>query len=185
MIILASSSPRRKQLLSKIISDFVVQTSDIDEEEQFLSSESLSYDLSKQKAYEVFRKNLNDIVIACDTVVVLNDVVYGKPKDEQDAYRMLKILSNRRHIVLSSYTIISKDFEFSRTIKSSVYFNELDDEKIRSYIASGSPMDKAGAYGCQDEEFNLIKKIDGSVDNVMGFPTESIRKTLKKLKVLE
>ena len=184
MIILASSSPRRKMLLSKIIPNFIIETSDIDEEETFLSSESLSYDLSKLKAYEVFHKHPHDVVIACDTVVIFNGIIFGKPKDEEDAFRMLKILSSNKHVVLSSYTIISKNFEVSKTIKSFVYFNKLDDDKIRRYIASGSPMDKAGSYGCQDKEFDLIKKIDGSVDNVMGFPTEAIKKTLKDFKVI-
>lgn len=93
---------------------------------------------------------------------------------------MLKNLSNNHHVVLTSYTIISKDYETNKTVKSVVYLNDLSEETIEKYIASGSPMDKAGAYGCQDEEFNLIKKIVGSFDNVMGLPTESITRDLKK-----
>lgn len=184
MIILASTSPRRKQLLKKIVDDFQIQGADIDENEDFLTPDFLSYDLARLKAYEVYRKFPNDVIIACDTIVVFNEEIYGKPKDKDDAYRMLKNLSNNHHIVLTSYTIISKNFEINRTIKSTVYLNELDEKTIEKYIATGSPMDKAGGYGCQDEQFNLVKKIVGSFDNVMGFPTESIARELKKFNII-
>ena len=184
MIILASSSPRRQQLLKKITSDFKICVSNIDENEPFLSSSTLSYDLPKLKAYEIYKNNPDDVVIACDTIVVFNNKVFGKPRDEKEAKEMLTSLSNNTHIVLTSYTIISKYFEISRTIKSRVTFNSLSEKTIDEYIKTGSPMDKAGAYGCQDERFNLIKNINGSFDNVMGFPTESIKKELKRLRVL-
>lgn len=184
MIILASTSPRRKQLLKKIVDDFKIESADIDENEEFLTPDFLSYDLARLKAYEVYRKFPDDIVIACDTIVIFNGEIYGKPKDKIDAYRMLKNLSNNHHVVLTSYTIISRNFEINRTVKSTVYLNDLKEETIKNYIASGSPMDKAGAYGCQDEEFNLIRKIVGSFDNVMGFPTESISRELKKFNLI-
>lgn len=184
MIILASSSPRRQQLLKKITSDFKICVSDIDENEPFLGSDTLSYDLAKLKAYEVFKNYPNDIIIACDTIVIFNNKVFGKPHSVIEAKEMLQSLSDNTHIVLTSYTIISRQFEISRTEKSLVTFNRLSPKLIDEYVASGSPMDKAGAYGCQDEKFNLIKDIKGSFDNVMGFPTESIKRELKRLRVI-
>jgi septum formation protein len=184
MVILASSSPRRKELLKKLIPDFEVIPADIDENESFVSPYNLPYDLSKRKAYEVFKSHPDDVVIACDTIVIFNDEIFGKPLNEADAKRMLKSLSNNSHVVLSGYTIISKNFEVSKTIKTTVLFNKLDEELIDSYIASGSPMDKAGAYGCQDKDYPLVSSIVGSFDNVMGFPSESIKRDLKRLRVI-
>jgi septum formation protein len=96
---------------------------------------------------------------------------------------MLKRLSGNKHLVLSSYIIISKEIEITKTVKSVVYFNELDDELIKRYIATNSPMDKAGAYGIQDNNFNLVKKINGSFNNVKGLPIEQILKDIKKYKI--
>ena len=88
---------------------------------------------------------------------------------------MLSKLSGEKHVVISGYTIISKEKEVTRTVRTYVYFNKLSDELIDRYIASGSPMDKAGAYGIQDEEFHLVDHIEGSMDNVVGLPTEDIK----------
>lgn len=185
MFILASKSPRRKEILSKIIKDFEIIEAHIDERSVNLPAYQLSYDLCKRKAYDVFSSHLNDVVIACDTIVVYKGEIFNKPADEKDAYRMLKTLSNNHHIVLSSYTIISKDFEINKTVRSDVYFNDLSDELITSYIKSGSPMDKAGAYGIQDnEKYPLIKKIIGSFDNIKGLPIEDLTKDLKRLKLI-
>lgn len=184
MFILASSSPRRKEILSTIIKDFIVCEPHIDERSIDLPAYEVSYDLSKRKAYDVFNSHPDDIIIACDTIVVYEGHIFNKPKDKQDAKRMLKILSNNHHIVLSSYTIISKDFEISKTVRSDVYFNYLSDELIDAYIATGSPLDKAGAYGIQDINFPIVKLIKGSYDNVKGLPSESLRKTLKKLNLI-
>ena len=88
---------------------------------------------------------------------------------------MLKKLSGNKHVVISGYTFINKDKEITRTVRTYVYFNKLSDETIDAYIKSGSPMDKAGAYGIQDSEFNLVNHIEGSLDNVIGFPVEDIK----------
>ena len=123
----------------------------------------------------------DDLVIAADTVVVINNQIIGKPKDEKDAYRMLRMLSGKTHYVYTGYAIHQKDKLVNKTAVTEVTFNELSDELIYEYIKSGSPMDKAGAYGYQDnKDFALVKKISGSRTNVIGFPTEAIKEDLKK-----
>ena len=145
----------------------------------------MSQDLAKQKAYDVFKDHPDDVILGCDTIVVFKGEIFNKPIDENDARRMLKELSNNHHIVLTSYTLISKDFEISRTVRSDVYFNQLSDELINRYVASGSPLDKAGAYGMQDEEYHLIKKIIGSTTNVKGLPKEMLSRDLKALGIIK
>ena len=97
-------------------------------------------------------------------------------------HNMLKMLSGHKHVVVSGYTFISKNKEVSRSVRTYVYFNELSDELIKEYIKSGSPMDKAGAYGIQDKQFNLVKSIEGSYYNVVGFPLEDIKKHVFNIK---
>ena len=173
MFILASSSPRRKELLKKIIDDFVIIVPDIDESALPLDAKDLPGELSKEKAYAVFAKHPNDEVLACDTVVVLNGKVLGKPLNEEDAFRMLKEESGNKQIVLSGYTYLAKGKEITRTVSTEVHFNKLTDEQIWEYIKTKKPLDKAGAYGIQDD-YPLIEGIVGSFDNVMGLPTEDI-----------
>ncbi|MFA6645352.1 MAG: Maf family protein [Bacilli bacterium] len=175
MLILASKSPRRKELLSKICRDFVIINPEINENESRQHPHEHPLDVSRLKAYRVFQNHPEDDVLACDTVVVINEEILGKPRDEQEAYQMLRKLSGKRHIVLSGYTFINKYREINRTVKTEVYFNVLDDELIKQYIKTGSPLDKAGAYGIQDG-FLLVDHIIGSFDNVMGFPSEDIAK---------
>lgn len=176
MIILASESPRRRELIKKITSDFTIIPANIDESILHVPAEDLPGELSKMKAYDVFQKYPNDKVIACDTVVILNGEVMGKPHTKEKAFEMLKKLSGNKHVVISGYTIISKEKEITRTVRTYVYFNKLSDELINKYIETGSPMDKAGAYGIQDKEFDLVNHIEGSFDNVIGLPTEDIKK---------
>lgn len=183
MLILASSSPRRKEILSQYFDSFKVVVSDVDERALNLSPDKMSLDLAKQKGNCVYAKHPNDIIIACDTIVIFNNEIFNKPIDKNDAKRMLKALSGNKHSVLSSYIIISKDIEIAKTVKSTVYFNELDDKLIEEYIKTGSPLDKAGAYGIQDECFCLVKKIIGSFNNVKGLPIEEILKDFKKYKI--
>lgn len=179
MLILASSSPRRKEILKMISDDFVVIPSTYDESDHpDLNQSDLAYDLARLKAYDVYRKHVDDTVLACDTIVIISDSILGKPKDEEDAKRMLRMLSGKKHIVLSGYTIINKKYEISKTIKSTVYFNELNEKQIEEYIDKFKPLDKAGAYGIQDD-YPLIHHIEGSYYNVMGLPIEDIERALK------
>ena len=176
MLILASESPRRKELIKKITNDFTVIPSNVDESVLHIAPHDLPAELSKLKAYSIYSKYPNDAVLACDTVVILNGELMGKPKNKKEAFEMLSKLSGKKHVVISGYTFISKEKEITRTVRTYVYFNELSDNVINSYIESGSPMDKAGAYGIQDEEFNLVNHIEGDFDNVIGLPVEDIRK---------
>ena len=174
MIILASESPRRKELIKKITKEFTVIPANIDESVLHIPACDLPGELSKLKAYDVFAKYPNDKVLACDTVVILEGEIMGKPHTIEKAREMLHKLSGKKHVVISGYTIISKEKEVTRTVRTYVYFNKLSDELIEKYIATGSPMDKAGAYGIQDREFDLVNHIEGSFDNVIGLPTEDI-----------
>ena len=176
MIILASESPRRKELIKKITKDFTVIPANIDESILHIAACDLPGELSKLKAYDVFAKYPNDEVLACDTIVVLDGEVMGKPHTAEKAREMLKKLSGKKHMVISGYTYISKEKEITRTVRTYVYFNKLSNELIEKYIATGSPMDKAGAYGIQDKEFDLVNHIEGSFDNVIGLPVEDIKK---------
>ena len=175
MIILASESPRRRDLIKKITKEFTVIPANIDESVLHIPACDLPGELSKMKAYDVFQKHPDDKVLACDTVVIIDGQILGKPHSKEQASEMLHKLSGRKHVVISGYTIISKEKEVTRTVRTYVYFNKLSDELIERYIASGSPMDKAGAYGIQDEEFHLVDHIEGSMDNVIGLPTEDIK----------
>ena len=175
MIILASESPRRRELIKKITQEFSVIPANIDESVLHIPACDLPGELSKLKAYDVFAKYPNDKVLACDTVVIIDGQILGKPHSKEQAKEMLQRLSGRKHVVISGYTIISKEKEVTRTVRTYVYFNKLSDELIDAYIATGSPMDKAGAYGIQDREFDLVNHIEGSFDNVIGLPTEDIK----------
>ena len=175
MTILASESPRRRELIKKITQEFTVIPANIDESILHVPACDLPGELSKMKAYDVFQKHPDDKVLACDTVVIIDGQILGKPHSKEQASEMLHKLSGRKHVVISGYTIISKEKEVTRTVRTYVYFNKLSDELIERYIASGSPMDKAGAYGIQDEEFHLVDHIEGSFYNVVGLPVEDIK----------
>ena len=183
--ILASASPRRKELLAELIKDFEIIPSQADESVQgYVSPKTLVGYLSAVKAEEVVKRpeNAGKIVVGSDTVVAFGNRVLGKPKDEADAFRMLKLLSGKKHAVYTGVSFqIAKNgkyYTLTKVDKTQVYFNELSDEWIRAYIKSGSPMDKAGAYGIQDG--GLVKKIKGSYTNVVGLPLELVKKMIKK-----
>lgn len=159
--------------MSRYIKDFTIIKPDVDEDILVINPKDLPLEESKQKAYAIFSKYPNDTVLACDTVVILNGEVLGKPHNKETAFKMLKNESGKKQIVLSGYTFINKNIEVNRTVASIVYFNELSDDLINQYIEEKKPFDKAGAYGIQDE-FNLIHHIEGSYDNVMGLPIEDI-----------
>ena len=184
MIILASASPRRKKLMQEEVSScFDIIVPEIDESlsfKKFKDVKEIVKDIAKRKCLKVVENHPNDLVIAADTVVVVDNMIIGKPNDKEDAYQILKTLSNRKHFVYTGYAIHQGDKFVNKVTKSVVYFNDLSDELINAYIASGSPMDKAGAYGYQDNnDFALVKKINGSLTNVIGFPVEDIKKALK------
>ncbi len=179
MFILASASPRRKELLSTLIKDFKVIVSDVDEKITVSNIYSLPLELSKLKAHAVFKNNPNSTVLAADTIVILENEILGKPADKEDAKKMLRKLSSKKHQVITGYTILSQNKEINRYVITDVYFNELSEELIDAYIATNSPLDKAGAYGIQDKNFPLVNHIEGSYSNVMGLPLEDLAKFLQ------
>ena len=184
--VLASASPRRKELLAELVSTFEICPSNADENiAAYTSPEDLVLQLSALKAQEVaFRpEHEGKMVIGSDTVVAFGQEILGKPRDEADAFRMLKLLSGKAHAVYTGVCFACKrgaDYRYEvKAAKTDVYFEELSDEWIRAYIAGGSPMDKAGAYGIQDG--GLVKKIEGSYTNVVGFPLELVKEMIDKL----
>ena len=185
MLILASNSPRRKELITGYItSDFLIAPSSI--EEKFDESKSIEDNIlriARSKGEEVFKKYPNDIVISADTMVIFNDKVYGKPNDKDDAKRMLLELSNNEHIVMTSYSIFKGNKVISKIVKSYVRFKPLPLSFINEYIASNSPLDKAGSYGIQDPMFkDYIEYYKGSLNNIIGLPVEEIKKDLAAFK---
>ena len=185
MLILASKSPRRKQLLEEYVtSSFLIVPSSY-EEELDLNKSPLDNvcNLAYKKGEAVFKDHQEDVVISCDTIVTLNNKIYGKPKDRDEAYQFFKELSDNTHEVITAYSIFSKDKIISNYVISKVTFNKLSDELINKYIETGSPFDKAGGYGIQDPlGKELVKEYKGSLNNIIGMPIEEIKKDLEGLK---
>jgi len=182
-IVLASSSPRRKELLKNLNMNFRVVPSDV--EEVMLDDEkpeALAMRLAFSKAFDVATKNENSIVIGADTIVVLNNKVLGKPKDENDAFNMLKNLSNTYHQVITGISLIklSDEKKIVEYVVSNVKFKKLDDDKIKRYIDTKEPLDKAGAYGIQGYGSLLVEEIQGDYFNIVGLPISKLEETLHK-----
>ena len=169
-LILASQSPRRKALLELFRVPFTVRVADIDET---MDPQKPAFDevarVSRAKA-EAIPRDPEDTVIAADTIVVCNGQVLGKPVDRQDAYRMLRLLSGRDHQVMTGLTVLQGDTCTVCTEVTDLHFRELTDREILSYIDSGEPMDKAGAYGIQGGAALFCERISGDYYNVMGLP---------------
>ena len=181
--ILASKSPRRKELMKHVSSSFEVAVEDIDESSSYnLSPIEAVKDIAKRKGEAVDNLYPNDLIISADTIVVLNNKIIGKPIDESDAKKILKELSNKTHYVYTGFRVKYLNKVIIDYVESKVVFNELDDKLINDYVKSGSPLDKAGGYGVQDNKiYPIIKKVIGSVDNVIGFPVEEIKKAVEEV----
>ena len=180
-LILASQSPRRRELLGLMGHPFVVRVADIDETmDKTLSPNDEVGRVSRLKALAVARKN-EDIVVAADTIVVCGGTVLGKPRDEADAFRMLKMLSNRDHQVMTGMTVVRGERIVTVTEVTDIHFRELSDSEIRAYIATGEPMDKAGAYGIQGGAALFATHLDGDYYNVMGLPVCRLALILRQL----
>ncbi len=181
-IILASKSPRRKELLSLLDLDFQIITADIDEtmNPTLPVSDEVSR-LSFEKAAAI-KPNVRDdtIIISADTVVELNGCVMGKPKDRADAFNMLKSLSGNSHNVLSGVTVMQGDKHISKTVITEVTFRHLTDEEINAYIDTNEPNDKAGSYGIQGKGSKFVEKINGDYFNVVGLPVCTLSLMLKE-----
>ena len=206
-IILASGSPRRRELLTQAGLSFRVKTADVDETPTKTKPEKVVEELSRRKAEAVAEQILNEegsfelsasprIIVAADTIVAMDGEILGKPRDTEDAVRMLRELSGRTHEVYTGVTILvpadgkqepeseadgrlsSWNCTFSSCTK--VMFYPLSDEEILDYVASGEPMDKAGAYGIQGLGERLVERIEGDYNNVVGFPLSHFLRILAK-----
>jgi len=180
-IILASLSPRRTELLNLIgINHTVIPSTVLEVVDETLSKEEIVISLATQKAKDVARKNPYDLVIGADTIVAIDDQILGKPKDEADAIRMLKLLQNRHHQVLTGVCIIYQNEVTSFFCKSDVYFYPMSIEEIKEYIEVENVYDKAGSYAIQGMCARYIKKIDGDYYNIMGLPISALYQALKE-----
>lgn len=185
--VLASSSERRQELLHRIISDFKVEVSNFDESTVSFNGNIEEYVINLAKGKGISVKNsLNEeaIIIAGDTVVVLENEILGKPKNEEDAYRMLKELSGKTHRVYSGIVVINM---YNNKIEEAALHTEvkigtLTDKEILNYIKTGEPLDKAGAYGIQGYGGVFVEEIHGCYYNVVGLPLNLLNKMLNKVK---
>ena len=182
-LILASGSPRRKELLERMGLTFTVKTADIDETlVPGLSAAEQVKRLSRRKAGAVARMTADKdaVILSADTVVVLDGKILGKPRDKADAARMLLALSGRSHRVLTGVTVLSGADMETRCEETEVYFRPLSQGEIDAYIATGEPMDKAGAYGIQGYAALFVEKLVGDYYNVMGLPVCSAALMLRR-----
>lgn len=200
-IVLASNSPRRKQILDQLNIEYEICPSGVEETVSSSVPTEVCQELASKKAMDVaasirayneLHKDIvspqNILVIGADTIVAANEEILGKPSDENDAVRMLKMLQNSSHSVFTgvAFVFISKEGrvgEYHFYEESKVYFYPMGDDDIKRYIDSGEPMDKAGAYGIQGKAAEFVRSIDGDYYNVMGFPIARILNELKTLGV--
>lgn len=180
-LILASASPRRKELLGLAGFEFEVVTSSVDEViDPTLRPHELVVSLASQKARDVASKHTGKTVIGADTVVVLDGRVLGKPKNEQDAVHMLKALSGKTHEVYTGVYLVNGEKEMGFFECTKVKFCTLTDERIAAYVSTGEPMDKAGSYGIQGKGCVLVEGIEGDYFNVVGFPVSRFCREIDK-----
>ena len=185
-IILASGSPRRRQLLTQMgIEDFVVHSSDVDETvDRALPPAAIVEELSLRKAKAVEAElGDKDLILAADTIVAIDGAVLGKPTDERDALRMLTQLSGCRHQVYTGVTLLRGGKAITAHEVTDVTFRKLGGEEIADYIATGEPMDKAGAYGIQGYGALLVERIEGDYFNVMGLTVCRLGQMLESIGV--
>ncbi|MEI6704770.1 MAG: Maf family nucleotide pyrophosphatase [Deltaproteobacteria bacterium] len=186
-IVLASASPRRSELMSLAGIPFSVVAADICED--VLPGEAPAdhvIRLSKEKANAVAIRNEGRFFIGADTVVVLDGAIIGKPADETDATRMLRLLSGRNHEVITGFTVFDKitGIHVSRSVSTEVTFKSLQESEIMTYIATGCPMDKAGAYAIQGGAVHFVRSINGSYTNVIGLPMTELYEVLQAVQAV-
>ena len=184
-LILASGSPRRRELLSLYTSDFMVCVSDFDESAVTAPTPArLVEELARGKCLAVSAQHPGAVVIGCDTVVDVDGAVFGKPADRDDARRMIRVLAGRGHLVHTGVCIAAQGRELCFAATTKVVFGALSDAEIEAYIATDDPYDKAGAYGVQNGAAKFVAGIEGCYFNVMGFPVSRVYNALKELDVL-
>jgi septum formation protein len=182
MLILASASPRRQELLRSAGIPFKVQPADIDETP--LAGETAracAERLAREKARAVHKEHPEDFVLGADTIVVIDDIMLGKPHDGEDAARMLRMLSGKTHAVITGVCLAGpRAFETSTSESTLVTMCEISEAEIRAYVSTGEPMDKAGAYAIQGIASRWITRIEGDYTNVVGLPVASVYSMLRR-----
>ncbi len=180
MLVLASASPRRSELLRNAGISFQVEPAHVPEVP--LPQETpLAYAqrLAREKALVVFARHPNEVVLGADTVVVVDNHLLEKPSDAEDAARMLRLLSGRSHQVITGVCVVARGFERTEAEITEVSFSPLSDEEIAGYVRTGEPMDKAGAYGIQGIASRWVKGIEGCYFNVVGLPVHRVYRLLR------
>ncbi len=181
-LILASASPRRRELLQQIGLDFTVVTADIDET-PLAGEDHVTYTvrLAEAKARAVMAWHPHAVVIGADTTVAVAGELLGKPRDADDAARMLRLLRGRAHEVTTGIAVLARDQALTAAETTWVIFSDMTDDDIAAYIATGEPMDKAGAYAIQGRAAQWIPRIEGEYSNVVGLPLARLAGLLKSL----
>ena len=180
-VILASQSPRRRELLSILFDEFDILVSDADESLPNRSPAECVMEIARRKLIDVKAKADDALIIAADTVVALDNKILGKPCDEEDAFNMLSSLSGREHTVYTGVAIALSDKISVFAEETKVTFRNISADTIRSYIKTGEPMDKAGSYGIQNKGALFVEKIDGDYFNVVGLPVCRLSKEIERL----
>ncbi len=186
MLILASSSPRRKQLLETLNIPFIVVISSFEEVMNITQDpHKLAKELALGKAKDVARKHKNAIVLAADTFIVLDNKYLGKPRDENDNVAMLQKLSGKMHQVITGFAIIDAETgkTITQSITSSIVMKSLTDEQITQYVQDKKPFDKSGGYAIQEIGDTFVDKIDGDISNIIGLPMPQVKEALKEFGV--
>jgi len=187
-LLLASQSPRRKELLEQTGIELEIVPSDIDEEDISIKN-PVEYvkALSFMKAEKVAAAYPDSWILGADTIVVVRDQILGKPESEHHAREMLRLLSDREHLVFTGFCIMNKHKRtvIKTAVETRVWFKSLSDQEIKWYVSTREPFDKAGGYGIQGLGAFLVKKISGSYSNVVGLPVCEVVETLMKLKIIE
>ena len=188
-VVLASASERRIELLERLIHNFDVIVSEFDENTVKFSESIDEYvkKIALGKALNIKNKLSDDsVIIAADTIVVCDKKILGKPKDEKDAFEMLKMMQGRSHYVYSGIAVINKSNDITETesVKTKVTFSKMSDKEIHNYIKTKEPMDKAGAYGIQGIGGAFVEGIEGCYYNVVGLPLNRLKALLQKCKVI-
>ena len=182
-MILASNSQRRQEILKDAGFNFKVITSNIEEISDKKNITERILDIAEKKLEQIAKNNINEFVLAADTVVELDGKILGKPKNREEAFRFLKSLSGKVHRVITAYVFknISKNILIREVVVSEVKFFDLDDDTINWYLDTDEPFDKAGAYGIQGYGRILVEKINGDYFSIMGFPISNFLENLRKI----
>jgi septum formation protein len=186
MLVLASASPRRRELLRWLVVQYDLDTAEVDESPHPAEpARALVARLARAKAEAVAGRRQDAWILSADTIVEIDGDILGKPADGHDAAAMLGRLSGREHRVLTGFTLLAPGGEHrSDTVESRVLFRPLDDTRIASYVATGEPLDKAGAYAIQGRGAALVARVDGSFTNVIGLPLDEVGAVLSEAGLL-